>query len=358
MKGRIAIRVLIIASLYAILYYIYTFFSLTGALKGIIAGWPYLICLLLLSNAAGFSLHFIMRSIRKPLRSGGRRTPFFLTGFVTVSFILIFTLSFGTLFRHLFFPGFSMGELNEVYPGFSLQVAVLATFTGIILAVTDHNLDSFKHLQDIRLETKRLQTQQVNLRLDSLRSQISPHFLFNSLNTISSLIYRDVPTAEKFVRHLAAVYMSVLDNYERALIPLSTELELVEHYSYLMQVRFEDAFRVEVTPPAGADFLSVPPLSVQMLMENAVKHNRMSAENPLRVSIEARQDYLVVSNNFIGDPGHVKIGDDLYRKPSGPGGIGLENIKSRYRLLSTEPVLVNKDDYFTVSIPLIRDHEA
>jgi LytS/YehU family sensor histidine kinase len=180
------------------------------------------------------------------------------------------------------------------------------------------------------------------------------------LNTISSLIYRDLQKAERFIRDLAAVYRKVLDSYEYQLVSLEEELKLVEHYSSLMQVRFEDAFYFNIELPEETNLSCVPPLSVQMLVENAIKHNHMSQENPLKVNITSSHDgYLVVSNNFIGDPGHVKIGNDLYRKP-GPSrstGIGLQNIKNRYRMISNKPVLITKDDSFTVSLPLIPAHE-
>ena len=102
------------------------------------------------------------------------------------------------------------------------------------------------------------------------------------------------------------------------------------------------------------------PLSVQMLLENAIKHNQLSLDNPLRVSIKIKDDYLHVSNNFIGDPGHVKIGEDLYKKPESANstGVGLQNIKSRYRIICDKPVIISKDDHFTVSLPLIKANEA
>ncbi|MCK4749312.1 MAG: GHKL domain-containing protein, partial [Bacteroidales bacterium] len=144
------------------------------------------------------------------------------------------------------------------------------------------------------------------------------------------------------------------------LIPLEEELRLVEHYSYLMRVRFEDAFFIEIDLPGGTGSRFVPPLCVQMLIENAIKHNHMSQEIPLRISITSTEDYLVVRNNFIGDPGHVKIGKDLYKKPGQKesSGIGLQNIKNRYGMLSDKPVIISKDEYFTVSIPLIPANET
>ncbi len=138
-------------------------------------------------------------------------------------------------------------------------------------------------------------------------------------------------------------------------MPIAEELELVGHYSYLMKVRFEDAFTLDIDLSEGAEKSVVPPLSIQMLVENAIKHNRMSRERPLEISLCSADDYLIVRNNYLGEQGHIKIGNDLYRKP-GNGkatGIGLQNIRNRYRMLSRKPVLISKDEYFTVSLPLI-----
>jgi len=290
----------------------------------------------------------------------GRSIPFLIIGSMTILSILVIIILGGLIYKFLFFPELIPGELDESYPGFKLQFIVIGLFTGIVYAVADHSLDSFKYLQDIRLSTRKLQTEQVNLRFESLRSQISPHFLFNSLNTISSLIYRDIKMAEKFIRNLASVYQSVLMNYQHPLVDIHRELKLVDHYSYLMQVRFEDAFHLEIDLGDEENPYSVPPLSVQMLLENAIKHNHLSLDNPLRVNIKIENDYLHVRNNFIGDPGHVKIGNDLYKKPDvdKSTGVGLQNIRSRYRIISDKPVLIRKDDHFTVSIPLIPSDEA
>ena len=161
--------------------------------------------------------------------------------------------------------------------------------------------------------------------------------------------------AEKFIRNLAGVYHSVLENYEHPVIPLSREFDLVERYSYLMQVRFEHAFSLEIQSPDNPEKYCLPPLSLQMLVENAIKHNRLSQETPLRVRVYAEGNTLVVKNNYIGNPGHVRIGKDLYQKPDKgrPQALGLENIQRRYALLSPEPVSVTRDQDFTVTLPLI-----
>jgi LytS/YehU family sensor histidine kinase len=237
---------------------------------------------------------------------------------------------------------------------------VIGILTAIVFAVLDHSLGSYRQLQKRQLAMKQMMTQQLNLRFETLRNQISPHFLFNSLNTISSLVYRDVNLAEKFIRNLGGVYFSVMENYEHPVISLDRELALVEHYSYLMQVRFENAFHLDIQSPDNPENYYVPPLSIQMLVENAIKHNRLSQENPLRVRVSVEGDSLVVRNNYIGNPVHIRIGKDLYQKPDKgmPNGVGLENIQNRYKLLVDKPITITKNEEFAVTLPLIPKDEA
>lgn len=359
MKDRVAIRLVLFASLYAILYYAYSLFSLQGSLEGFAGRWTSLGYLLGMTFLGGWILVLAGLKLRGSLETKPGRLSVFLTGSFTVIFVVVFSLLGGLLYWRLFAGNVPLEGVRENNPGFLLQVFLLALFTGIIYSVTDHNLITFRHLQELRLATLRLQTEQMNLQFESLKKQISPHFLFNSLNTISSLIYRDAGKAEKFIRNLAGVYLNVLKNYEHPLVPIAEELELVGHYSYLMKVRFEDAFTLDIDLSEGAEKSVVPPLSIQMLIENAIKHNRMSRERPLEISLFSADDYLIVRNNYLGEQGHIKIGNDLYRKPGNgkPTGIGLQNIRNRYRMLSRKPVLISKDEYFTVSLPLIPANE-
>jgi sensor histidine kinase YesM len=361
MSGPFAIRVGIISSIYAILYFAYSRFSLTGSLNmreidglafGFILGYV---------NIAGFLGSWLLSRGKAFLDMHARAAYRFLAiGTAGTAWIVGLSAMGGWIFKILFLPGMSLEEILETYPGMMSQCMVLALLTAIVFAVLDHSLGSFRRLKKSQLTARQMMTQQLNLRFETLRNQISPHFLFNSLNTISSLIYRDASLAEKFIRNLAGVYHLVMEHYEQPLISLGRELELVEHYSYLMQVRFEQAFYLDIESPADPDIYLVPPLSIQMLVENAIKHNRLSQEIPLRIRICAVNDSLQVKNNYIGNPGYVRIGNDLYRKPDNgrPQGMGLKNIQNRYRLLTDRPVAISKDVDFTVILPLIRANET
>jgi sensor histidine kinase YesM len=361
MNIRTVIRILGLSTLYAVLFFVYQYFSVNGQLKDIQKAWSLFLVVWGIILAAACSIRMVLRKSRHSYREKtGLSLPFFLSGSLVLVLSLVWTLTGSLLFRILFYGDLPLDDLKDLYPGMILQVLLICLFTGLVYSLVDHSLDSFRHLQEMRLSTRKVQTEQMNLRFESLRNQISPHFLFNSLNTISSLVYRDTRVAEKFIRNLASVYLSVLESYSQPLVELSEELRLVRHYSYLMQVRFEDAFNLEIEPVAGDSGFYIPPLSVQMLVENAIKHNHMSLEIPLTIKIYTEDGYLVVRNNFIGERDHVRIGNDLYRKPEPfhSRGIGLENIRNRYRLVTRKPVRLSRNGHFTVSIPLITQSEA
>ncbi len=361
MSGRFAIRIIIICSLYAILYFAYNHFSLRGSFSFQEIDWVAFIYMICFVNMAGLSGGMLLSGLKSTLDTTVRASyHFMIIGSAGILWIILMSVLCGWLYKYLFLQNISWYEIRETYPGFMAQGLVIGIFTAIVFAVFDHSLGSYNRLQKSQLAAKQMMTQQLDLRFETLRNQISPHFLFNSLNTISSLVYRDTNLAEKFIRNLASVYNSVLKNYEQPVISLDRELALVEHYSYLMQVRFENAFYLEILSPDNPEKYYVPPISLQMLVENAIKHNRLSQEIPLVVRVFAEGDTLVVTNNYIGNPVHVRIGKDLYQKPDKgrPQGVGLQNIRNRYKLLIDTPITVTKDEDFTVSLPLIPADEA
>ncbi len=148
----------------------------------------------------------------------------------------------------------------------------------------------------------------------------------------------------------------MLNYHDRQLIPLDAELELVESYGYLMSVRYEKAMEISVDVDEAMYGMEVPPLSVQMLVENAIKHNQLSYKNPLKIEIYSQDGYLFVRNNFIGQPKYIKIQNDLVENPvpADSHQIGLENIKRRYQYLTRKEIVIEKNSYFIVGIPLLK----
>ncbi|MBC6698255.1 sensor histidine kinase [Hymenobacter puniceus] len=202
--------------------------------------------------------------------------------------------------------------------------------------------------QNLR-RAEQLQSAGVQSQLEALQSQLDPHFLFNSLNTLSALVEPENEAAQQFLEQLADVYRYVLLAREKTTVPLSEELEFVDTYLALHKTRFRDNLRVTTTVPAALRTRQVAPLSVQLLAENALKHNVASREFPLelRIGVDAGQQFLVVENSLRPRTAGLAPGTGT--------GTGLRNVRHRYELLQApHPVTVTAaDGWFRVQLPLL-----
>ncbi len=229
-------------------------------------------------------------------------------------------------------------ENKEVVYKFSILLFLLSiTGNAVYLVFFSYNHYAEQQLQSIQLESK-----QINLQLDVLKSQISPHFLFNNLNTISFLITEDAIKAKTYIRQMAHCYKYVLDSYNKVLVRLSEELSFVKAYQFLIRTRHNDAVSIKKELSEKDLSVKVPALSVQLLLENAVKHNMATAENPLVIKIHSDNNHIIVSN-----PKTEK------RSAKKSTGIGLKNIIGRYALISNRNVEVQDGDTFVVKLPKI-----
>jgi LytS/YehU family sensor histidine kinase len=194
------------------------------------------------------------------------------------------------------------------------------------------------------IEIEALKTRQLRTELDVLKNQVSPHFLFNSLNTLVTLIHEDPHQAERFTKDLSAVYRYILQHKEKEVVDLGTELDFTEAYIHLMKVRFEESLRITVNVAPEHRALLVAPLTLQLLLENALKHNVASLAHPLTVDIHVEEGRtLVVRNNLRQRQGTVD-----------GTGTGLTNVKQRYAILSDRPVdVIETREHFLVALPLM-----
>ncbi len=217
-------------------------------------------------------------------------------------------------------------------------MAMLATFYLV------SNRKIFLKMQQLHLDAERLERENLQAQLLVLKNQVSPHFLFNNFSILSSLIESDPQKSIIFLNRLSRSYRYILEQPNAEKIKLRAELEFIETYTFLLKSRFEEKLQVVIDiPEAYYNQYMVAPLTLQLLIENAVKHNQMSDENPLKISICTEQDYLVVCN-----PIRLRS----YVETS--TGLGLENILNRYKLLTYKEVQVsNNKEHFTVKIPLL-----
>jgi two-component system, LytTR family, sensor kinase len=208
------------------------------------------------------------------------------------------------------------------------------------------NRKSHSRMRDMEIKTEQLTKENALAQFEALKNQISPHFLFNSLSILSSLVHVDANLSEKFIDQLSKAYRYILDQKDNDTVSLKTELDFLNAYAFLLKIRFENKFDVKIfIADQEAEKYQIAPLTLQLLIENCVKHNRMSEKEPLIVSILINNDYLVVRNP-------VRPRSELEGIAS--TGIGLSNIKNRYQLLTKSAVHIEQDEeLFTVKIPLL-----
>jgi two-component system LytT family sensor kinase len=208
------------------------------------------------------------------------------------------------------------------------------------------NRKSHFRMRSMEIQAEQLMKENALAQFEALKNQVSPHFLFNSLSILSSLLHVDANLSEKFIDQLSKAYRYILEQKDNETVSLKTELDFLNAYAFLLKIRFENKFNVKISvTDREAEKYHIAPLTLQLLIENCVKHNRMSQKEPLIVTILIKDDYLVVINP-------VRPRSEIERITS--TGIGLANIKNRYQLLTKSPVQIGQDEeLFTVKIPLL-----
>jgi len=192
------------------------------------------------------------------------------------------------------------------------------------------------------VEAERYQKESMTATYESLKNQVNPHFLFNSLNALTNLVYEDQDKAANFIKQLSEVYRYVLDTRDQEVVPLEEELKFLKSYTYLQQIRFGDKLSIDLSLNGLTSM--VAPLAVQMLIENAVKHNEVSEENPLHIKVYSDGNFIVVENNL----------QTKSATGESNSGVGLENIRKRYQFLSDVQVVVEElNNKFVVKLPVI-----
>jgi len=225
-----------------------------------------------------------------------------------------------------------------------LPLLLLSLFTAFLLSGTYIGASFFAYWR-AEITAREAATEQVTqARLQALQQQLDPHFLFNTLNTLTAVIEDDPPRAVTYVQRLATVYRSVLRHQHTTHVTVREELDLAAAYLYLLQTRYPEGLRVVLAVAPAHYARQVLPMVVQLLIENAVKHNLSEPDNPLHLRIYSGEEYLVVENNRQPLP-----------RPAPSTGVGLPNVARRYEALAPgRPVRVEATEtLFRVSIPLL-----
>ncbi len=194
------------------------------------------------------------------------------------------------------------------------------------------------------VDAEKLRAERYAGQYQILKDQLNPHFLFNSLNVLANIVYEDQNKAADYIQQLSRFYRYVLDVQQEEVVSLDQELQFAKRYLFLQQLRFEDRLITEIEVSAEANE-QIPPLALQLCLENAIKHNEVSQNKPLKIKVFRKADQLCISNNVQA------------RSMEGetPSGIGLKNIRERYHLLSGKEVKVTQNERdFTVCLPILK----
>jgi two-component system LytT family sensor kinase len=223
---------------------------------------------------------------------------------------------------------------------YELNVGLLIHFT-LILTINGLNY-YYKNAVSLEVQAERLMKENVQARYDALRQQIEPHFFFNSLSVLTNLVYRDADLSAQYITQLAKIYRYILERKIENMVPLTAELDFLKSYMFLMNIRHQE--EIQFSMHLSKETLErsfIPPATLQILVENAIKHNRFSRNSPLRISLTEAEDKIIVTNNY-----------NKRDASSTSLGLGLDNIRKRYELLGEVGLLIDQSaDRFQVQIP-------
>lgn len=225
-----------------------------------------------------------------------------------------------------------------------LENTLMPTFIALIIITIFTSRSWLYEWRSAAIEAEQLKSENLASQYQSLKDQLNPHFLFNSLNALSHLVYESADKSAEFIQQLSRIYRYVLDVQQEELVGMERELDFAENYLSLQKIRFGESLEFKIAVDRVEGYF-IPPLSLQLLLENAVKHNVASMENPLKITIEQIEDTLIVRNNL-----QEKLTKEVEER-----GIGLENIVKRYALLSDQtPKITKSKNEFIVELPLLR----
>ena len=260
----------------------------------------------------------------------------FAASFISTVLIIFLLRIFEEVYiENMSFREFIMQERLSNY----LVAIIIYFFVSLFI----HAFYFYKALQEKKVKEQKIIAGTASAKFETLKNQIDPHFLFNSLNVLSSLIEENPENAQKFTTSLSKVYRYVLEQKDKELVSVEEELAFAKIYMDLLKMRFEDSLTYEVPDAILNPDSKVVPLSLQLLLENTIKHNVVSEQRPLHIKISIDDDMLSISNNFQ----KKEVLQD-------GRGVGLQNIINRYDIITRRKVLITESDKeFTVKIPIL-----
>ena len=272
--------------------------------------------------------------------------PAFYYGRFAASFILatLIYISLGLLLHHSgVILSISRGNWGGSFSSWFYLCMKIILFNSLIILLK-YLFDINAEKRKIELENEVLKRENLNASYESLKQQVNPHFLFNCLNTLAFLTKQNPDQAIDFITELSSVYRYMLVHQDKKNVTLRDEIEFLKSYLYLLKIRFGEAIITEITLPEELLNYSMPSNTLQLLIENAVKHNALSIQKPLSISIYAENNYLTVQNNLRSKKEQL----------SSSHLVGLNNISNRYLLLKGKDIIIKKtEEKFIVLLPIM-----
>lgn len=260
--------------------------------------------------------------------------------------VTLLTWALGALVSFLFTRFYFTTMLGmSIQASFEFDIAVLSLCLPLILSGVGDRIFLEYQSQALALQAQTQSKEALAARFEVLKMRLSPHFLFNSLNTLADIIEQEPDLALRFVEHMATTYRYILEHRDKSMVPLSAEIQSVKALLFILQVRHDKALNIElqITPPQPSLYGQemIAPLTLQELIENALKHNKYSAEQPLSIKLYQHQQSIVVENTV------------RKRKAEHSHRSGLESLQCRIKHSFAQPITIEEDKYkFRVTIPL------
>ncbi len=235
------------------------------------------------------------------------------------------------------------GTWSEVGLNWGIKTSYVAIIVSFAVSIVFLAIGFFQSWKNSLLQAENFKAEMLRYKYESLQNQINPHFLFNSFNVLSDLVYEDQKKAVNFIGQMSQLFRYVLDSRDKELVPVAEELEFISSFAYLLQTRFEDKLTIEIDVNSESDEVMVP-MSLQLLIENCVKHNEISASKPLTIQIYREDNMICVANNL--QPKGIEK-----RSP----GMGLNNLSQQYRYFTDRQIMISEThkDY-VVKVPIIK----
>ena len=265
-----------------------------------------------------------------------------------ISASIILTLISVTILSDSFFAIKRLLSDSNLQKSFNLLYTSRDIFTGIVVLSCILLIKAVYDKQAIRIENETLKRQNLVTQYESLKNQVSPHFLFNSLTALKELINQDTGNAQNYINHLSQVLRYTLQSNQSRTRSLKEEMEVSDSYIFLLQTRFGNNLLIEKQIDEKYESYRLPPLAIQTLLENAIKHNEISKRHPLTITIETKCDQAIRMTNIIRER----------NSPEFSSGVGLSNLAKQYMFLSGKEILISrKNNEFLVEIPLLTPND-